>query len=921
MTPATVTPAARSLPAWVATRASFDPLVERALLTRLSLTEEALLRDSHWHLGQDARLREDLRFRPTPWGQWIVSTSFLANDALFQQLHQDPRHPPDLEEALRELEARIHRHCVFCTADPRFVLDGGKLRLAARELSTTPLIEDQVGDLEKYQTHLPVYSLRAAAASLPAGDWGRAAQEEVIAPLGWLAVSTGHKLNPRQFVARIEGHSMDDGRSGLVDGGYAIFEWWPAGTRQNLNVLVRGAFTDPETGHYAVKKYRADQRDAEGRHQRISLVSLNPDKARYPDIALEVAEEAQITVVAKVVDALRLEDFARRPRPARRPGRRDLSSPEALAEINQSLADHLARFFAPVPVGDLDDEADAAAAAAARAEWRAELVCLPAEAGGLHLEVGPLLGLWRFVKQLRLKGTDLDQVLLAANLRMRPVRVPVLPASAPWTWTAAGFEDDPDVDVSALDTPALPSTRVTVFRVDAEGIGRQVSSQTLSPGQGYRLLLAEELLTTLAQRPAVSPLGPGWWLWELEVRTTLPAEITTLLRDLELEVGETQAALDWVLVPPVAWRFNPKGLVYPCFLADQAPVVRVEGPDIEAPGTATLFVHGPSGHQVLPLPLGSRHLVRLDSLSLGPHAVQILHDRTRIAPERLVCEVIAAPPAPPPAQWRLKLADQVITPGAEGLAMVPPQDLAAWDEAEAPTAPLPLEIEAPPGWPVRVLWRELAEDLLGDLHADQAGRVDAAAVLAMSRERRRRHTMGDLVLDLGELGAATLQHERRATPTAIQAELQTLVNQRGEMVQRLAGAYLQLRPLWFERICTALGYELEPTPVGDASTAPAHVVAYPLQHTERLGTSIHRQPVRLLLLVEDLSQPLTEPLLGWLDDICAAAGLRDVLVSDGLRWAAHRRNSRLALQVWDLGEVVREHQVLLDFLHVAAEGV
>ena len=101
---------------------------------------------------------------------------------------------------------------------------------------------------------------------------------EVIETLGWLRVSVGRMLNRRMFVAQVEGKSMDDGRSGLVDGGYAVFELWPSGTRQFLNVLVRGAFSDPETGSYAVKKYVADERDEEGRHRRIALVSLNPDK-------------------------------------------------------------------------------------------------------------------------------------------------------------------------------------------------------------------------------------------------------------------------------------------------------------------------------------------------------------------------------------------------------------------------------------------------------------------------------------------------------------------------------------------------------------------------------------------------------------------------------------------------------------------
>ena len=72
---------------WASTRRSFDALVERAKTSRVSLDEAELLRESHWNLGQDARLREDVRFRTTPWGRWIDAQAFLANESVFLALH------------------------------------------------------------------------------------------------------------------------------------------------------------------------------------------------------------------------------------------------------------------------------------------------------------------------------------------------------------------------------------------------------------------------------------------------------------------------------------------------------------------------------------------------------------------------------------------------------------------------------------------------------------------------------------------------------------------------------------------------------------------------------------------------------------------------------------------------------------------
>jgi hypothetical protein len=296
------------------TRASFDALVTRLAESPTTFSERELLEPSHWSLGEDARLREDLRFRETPWGRWMLAEDLVVNDAVYRWLHAERRSSVALDAALKRAGEVFGRRCVFCADDPRFVLRHDEVHLAASELSRQPVVEDKVGDLEKYRTHLPLHSLKAAAASEPAGEWGKRAQDQVIETLGWVRVSLpGRRLNDRMFIAAIEGHSMDDGKSGLVDGGYAVFELWPSGTKQNLSVLVRGAFSDPETGNYAVKKYVADQRDAEGRHNKVSLVSLNPNKERYPNIELQPEDDDDITVVAKVVQALSTDDYERRP--------------------------------------------------------------------------------------------------------------------------------------------------------------------------------------------------------------------------------------------------------------------------------------------------------------------------------------------------------------------------------------------------------------------------------------------------------------------------------------------------------------------------------------------------------------------------------------------------------------------------------
>ena len=459
------------------TRASFDALVTRLAESPTTFSERELLEPSHWSLGEDARLREDLRFRETPWGRWMLAEDLVVNDAVYRWLHAERRGSVALDAALKRAGEVFGRRCVFCADDPRFVLRHNQVHLAASELSRQPVVEDKVGDLEKYRTHLPLHSLKAAAASEPAGEWGKRAQDQVIETLGWVRVSLpGRRLNDRMFIAAIEGHSMDDGKSGLVDGGYAVFELWPSGTKQNLSVLVRGAFSDPETGNYAVKKYVADQRDEEGRHNKVSLVSLNPSKERYPNIELQPEDDDDITVVAKVVQALSTDDYERRPKAKRHVGRRNLTGDEQATRLGRRVASF---FDGTAPEAD-DEDVNTATSTG----WQTRLVCLDVAAGGLQLEVGPLEGLPTFVKKLRVVGTEWDAFVLAANAKTRPTRAPVRPGTGPWRWEAVGFEEEQDLRVEKLALDALDVTAPIVFRVDADGVGQGIIEHDACPRAG-----------------------------------------------------------------------------------------------------------------------------------------------------------------------------------------------------------------------------------------------------------------------------------------------------------------------------------------------------------------------------------------------------------------------------------------------------
>lgn len=846
------------------TRASFDALVTRLAESPTTFSERELLEPSHWSLGEDARLREDLRFRETPWGRWMLAEDLVVNDAVYRWLHAERRGSVALDAALKRAGEVFGRRCVFCADDPRFVLRHDEVHLAASELSRQPVVEDNVGDLEKYRTHLPLHSLKAAAASEPAGEWGKRAQDQVIETLGWVRVSLpGRRLNDRMFIAAIEGHSMDDGKSGLIDGGYAVFELWPSGTKQNLSVLVRGAFSDPETGYYAVKKYMADQRDEEGRHNKVSLVSLNPNKERYPNIELQPEDDDDITVVAKVVQALATDDYERRPKAKRRVGRRNLTGDEQATRLGRRVAS----FFD----GTAPETEDEGANAATSTGWETRLVCLDIAAGGLQLEVGPLDGLPTFVKKLRVVGTEWDAFVLAANAKTRPTRASVRPGTGPWRWEAVDFEEEQDLGVERLALDALDVTAPTVFRVDADGVGERIKSTTLALGQAYRLLLPPKVGDDLG-----AELGDGWRIWSLDLAAQLSPTTRQTLTALGLDVGEAWPRIEWALAPAAVWRTNARGESYPVFEAGTELLVNVGGVSVEEGDEAVLFLHGPAGTERLQLTANG--LVSLGAPAAGRWACALMHSQTGVQPASLLFEV----------------AENAL------------EDVAASASAVAHSGLASLEAAAPPGWPVTLRWRVFAayEEMLATLYGNEDGTVPVDAVASSIEARAARARIADLIVDFGELGRRVLPHDGRASLKQVREQLTALWQQRSGLVQSRKGAWLQLRKPWFEPVTELFGYGLEEATLLADVEAPHDLTAWGLTVDERMMGSITRSPSRVLVLTTDIDAVLRDHRT-WIDSACSAAKVRDAIITDGARWTTHRKGSQqLKQQVWSLDHAI-----------------
>ncbi len=129
-------------------------------------------------------------------------------------------------------------------------------------------------EVRPYISHLPLYSLRAAAGGL--------GEEMPSEPEDWVRAPEGVRLGRDLFVAHVVGQSMEPR---IPDGSLNLFRLHPVGSRQNKILLIQRFGALDETARYTVKRYTSVkvsegqilEDDAQWRHERIRLEPLNPE--------------------------------------------------------------------------------------------------------------------------------------------------------------------------------------------------------------------------------------------------------------------------------------------------------------------------------------------------------------------------------------------------------------------------------------------------------------------------------------------------------------------------------------------------------------------------------------------------------------------------------------------------------------------
>jgi phage repressor protein C with HTH and peptisase S24 domain len=123
--------------------------------------------------------------------------------------------------------------------------------------------------VEPFVTHVPMYSLRAAAGSL--------GEEMQVEAEDWVPAPDGMRLSPDLFVAHVVGRSMEPR---IPDGSLNLFRLRPAGSRQGKILLIERFGVADQSARYTVKRYTSVKRqlsEDEWEHERIRLEPLNPE--------------------------------------------------------------------------------------------------------------------------------------------------------------------------------------------------------------------------------------------------------------------------------------------------------------------------------------------------------------------------------------------------------------------------------------------------------------------------------------------------------------------------------------------------------------------------------------------------------------------------------------------------------------------
>ena len=212
--------------------------------------------------------------------------------------------------------------------------------------------------------------------------------------------------------------------------------------------------------------------------------------------------------------------------------------------------------------------------------------------------------------------------------------------------------------------------------------------------------------------------------------------------------------------------------------------------------------------------------------------------------------------------------------------------------------------------PTLAVWQAedwLCETATGDM-------IQSGESINTAAERLAAEAMADTVY---VIGIADYLRERIISDAG--DAIVSLWWERDDLIQTRKGEWLRLVPSWFKPVMGVLGYTMEQfnetyllSAIG-SPFLPEGAEWTPWRLLDKEGAD-----ARLMVLAVDFDAVFADTTV--IERICLAMGIRDTIVSDGIRWTAHRIGDKSRRPVWDLEDIV-ETRDFEPMLLALAEGL
>jgi len=145
-------------------------------------------------------------------------------------------------------------------------------------------------EVQPFVTHLPLYSLQAAATKF--------GEDRDVEAEGWVKAPAKLRLTSDMFVGRVVGRSMEPR---IPDGSLCVFRKGVVGSRQGKLVLVERMGITDTSARYTIKKYTSQKRrtgEEEWEHAAVRLEPLNKEFEGFD------LKEGEARVIAEFIQVL-----------------------------------------------------------------------------------------------------------------------------------------------------------------------------------------------------------------------------------------------------------------------------------------------------------------------------------------------------------------------------------------------------------------------------------------------------------------------------------------------------------------------------------------------------------------------------------------------------------------------------------------